>query len=320
MTSPRPRVLDRPVNPRRDHVLGPADAEVTLVEYGSYACKYCHAAHEVIGNVRDRLGGRMRYVFRHLPIRGELGTRTAELAEYAAAATGQFWPVHDELMRRGPDHDPSELDRIAELLQLPPRDANPQAAKEAAARVAEDTASAHRSGAAVTPTFFINGRRYEGPWDESALVEAMLGSLGHRVHAATLDFASWAPSTGLLLLVATVIAIALTNSSIGPAFTALWETPLGISFGDGSFSLSLLDWIDHGLLSVFFLVVGLEIKREFTVGRLATRRGGGPRPRGRGGAGTRHPTRRTARLRLNPSPGLTTSRGRRWAGRWGGGR
>lgn len=272
MTSTRPLALVPPVDPARDHILGRAAADITLVEYGSYACKYCHAAHEVVANVRDRLGDRMRYVFRHLPVRGELGTRTAELAEYAAATTGEFWRAHDELMRSGPDHEPSDLDRISDTLRLPARQANQAAWEGAAAHVVDDIASAHRSGALVTPTFFINGRRYEGPWDESALVEAMLGSLGHRVHSATLDFVRWAPSTGLLLLAATVLAVALTNSALGPAFTALWETRLGISLGVGSFTLTLVDWINHGLLSVFFLVVGLEIKREFTIGRLATRR------------------------------------------------
>jgi NhaA family Na+:H+ antiporter len=144
--------------------------------------------------------------------------------------------------------------------------------RAAAARVEADTASARRSGAHVTPTFFIDGKRYEGAWDEHALAEAMLGSLGHRLHAATLDFARWAPSTGLLLLVSTLLALGLTNSPLGRAFEAWWETRLGISLGGGTFALSLVDWINHGLLSIFFLVVGLEIKRELTVGRLASRR------------------------------------------------
>jgi NhaA family Na+:H+ antiporter len=60
--------LDRPVDDNFDHVLGPADAQVTLVEYGSYACPHCRAANEVIADIRDQFGDRMRYVFRHRPI------------------------------------------------------------------------------------------------------------------------------------------------------------------------------------------------------------------------------------------------------------
>jgi NhaA family Na+:H+ antiporter len=122
----------------------------------------------------------------------------------------------------------------------------------------------------ITPTFFINGRRYDGPWDESSLSDAMLGTLGHRVRSAALDFASWGPSAGLLLLLATVLAVALTNSPLGPAFATLWGEEIGFTFGAAGFHLSLLHWVNDGLLTVFFLVVGLEIKREFTVGHLAS--------------------------------------------------
>jgi NhaA family Na+:H+ antiporter len=124
----------------------------------------------------------------------------------------------------------------------------------------------------MTPTFFINGRRYEGPWEEGALAEAMLRSLGHRVQSAALEFVRWAPSTGLLLLLGTVVALVLSNSTIGPAFASFWRAPLGFQLGARSFLLPVIDWVNHGLLSAFFLVVGLEIKREFTVGRLASRR------------------------------------------------
>src|SRR3546814_10798336 len=89
----------------------------------------------------------------------------------------------------------------------------------------------------------------------------MLGSLGHRLHTATLDFVRWAPSAGLLLLLMTVLAVTLANMPVGPSFLALWKTPLEVRLGDGVFALSLLDWINQGLLTIFFLVVGLEIKR-----------------------------------------------------------
>ena len=124
----------------------------------------------------------------------------------------------------------------------------------------------------TTPSFFINGRRYDGAWDESSFRDAMLGSLGHRVRVAALDFAGWAPSAGLLLLLATVLAILLTNSPLGPGFEGFWHHEAGIVIGGFEFRLSLLHWVNDAALTVFFLVVGLEIKREFTVGHLASRR------------------------------------------------
>ena len=82
--APRPTRLDRAVDAARDHVLGPAEAEITLVEYGSYGCPYCREANGPIEEVRQRLGDRVRYVFRHRPITGsEIARRAAELVEHA---------------------------------------------------------------------------------------------------------------------------------------------------------------------------------------------------------------------------------------------
>jgi NhaA family Na+:H+ antiporter len=265
--------LDRPVDPLRDHILGNATADITLLEFGSYDCPYCHAAHEVIAELRDKLGDRMRYVFRHRPITGSAtATKAAELAEYASATTGRFWEVHDALMKRGPVFNDGDFEEVAREFELPPVEAREDARLNARNKVQADRQSAQRSGAQFTPTFFINNRRYEGAWDRSALSEAMLGSLGHRLHAATVDFLRWAPSAGFLLLLMSVIAIVLENSPVGDTFATIWEMPFSMALGGTGIGLPLRDWINHGLLTIFFLVVGLEIKREFTVGRLSTRR------------------------------------------------
>jgi NhaA family Na+:H+ antiporter len=272
MNQARPVRLDRPVDPGHDYVLGPEAAPMTLVEYGSYACPYCHAAHAVVTRLRDRFGDRMRYVFRYRPITGsDEAQRAAVLVEYVSRKTGEFWPLHDVLMQRGAAIEPAELDALAAEHPVPnaPAEALWQ---QAAARVRDDIESAQRSGALVSPTFFVNGRRYEGAWDEASLAEAMLGSLGHRLHAASVDFARWAPSTGLLLIAMTLLAVALANSGLAPAFESLWQRPLALRLGEAEFALPLRQWINDGLLAIFFLVVGLEIKRELTVGRLASAR------------------------------------------------
>ena len=262
------------VDPDRDHIVGGPRPDFTLVEYGSYACEYCHAAHEVIANLRERFGERLRYVYRHLPIEDRaMASQAAELAEYAAETENRFWDVHHALMQRDPHFDGQELQALATDLGIPSKDKWDKAArKKVHARVREQALSGLDSGARLTPTFFINGRRYEGAWDESALAEALVASPGRRVQTALIDFARWAPSTGVLLLLATLASLFVSNSSSGPAFTAFWQKPLGIQLGERGFALSVVDWVNYGLLTVFFLVVGLEIKREFTVGRLASRR------------------------------------------------
>jgi Na+:H+ antiporter, NhaA family len=201
--------------------------------------------------------------------------RAAELAEYAAQTTGRFWEVHEALMERGPAFSEGDFGQIAREFNLPPSDATREPAfKAAQARVREDAEGARASGARVTPTFFINGRRYAGTWDESSLADAMLGSLGHRIQAAAFEFVRWGPSSGLLLGLATLIALVLSNTPMGPAFLSWWATSFGFRWGGSAFALSLLDWVNHGLLTIFFIVVGLEIKRELAVGHLASFRSG----------------------------------------------
>ena len=266
--------LNRPVDGARDHCLGDDGADITLLEYGSYDCPYCRGAHEVVASLRDRFGERMRYVFRHRPITDDDVAREAAIfAEYAHETTGQYWEAHDALMKLGSTLAPEHFPATAAQLALPQRDGEgAEAWRRAQAKVEEDIESARSSGVRVAPTFFINGRRYEGAWDENALTEAVLGSLGHRLQAAALDFARWAPSTGVLLLLATVLALVLTNSPAGEEFDSFWRMPFGLLAGEAAFRMPLRDWINDGLLTIFFLVVGLEIKREFTVGRLASRR------------------------------------------------
>jgi NhaA family Na+:H+ antiporter len=257
-----------------DHILGPENAPITLVEYGSYACPHCRAANERITEVRNQLGDRLRYVFRHRPLIGsDIARSAAELAE-SAANHEQFWDAHVTLMTRSKTLSEEDLRAVADKLGLTRLDAETaqEIAAQARNRVDRDIDSALASGVRFTPTFFINGRRYDGPWDESSFTDAMLGSLGHRVRTAALSFASWAPSTGVLLLLATILAVALTNSGLGREFEAFWLTDFGFAFGSSGFRMSLLHWVNDALLTIFFLVVGLEIKREFTVGHLASRR------------------------------------------------
>ena len=270
-----PDPLSPPVDLARDHVLGPPDAEITLVEFGSYACPRCHVVHEIIEELRSRFGDRMRYVFRHLPIAGsDAAVPAAELAEYAAESNGRFWEVHEALMERGPVFADGDFEQIAIASGLSHDLGDAPTLAAAQARVRADVESARNSGVRVTPTFFINGRRYTGTWDESSLADAMLGSLGHRVQAAAFQFVRWGPASGLLLALATLVALVLSNSPVRSAFQNLWNTTVGLQAGSSSLALSVLDWVNHGLLTIFFVVVGLEIKREFTVGHLASVRSG----------------------------------------------
>jgi protein-disulfide isomerase len=167
--------LTMPVDEARDHVQGPADAAVTLVEYGDYECPYCGAAYPIVKEVQSRMGDRLRFVFRNFPIATSHphAEQAAEAAE-AAASQGPFWEMHDllyENQRRLRDED---LRAYAEKLGLDLGSFDKELAEHVhAARVREDFMSGVRSGVNGTPTFYINGARH----DDSYELETLLGAL-----------------------------------------------------------------------------------------------------------------------------------------------
>lgn len=164
----------------RDHVLGPATAPVTLVEYGDYECPYCGQAEVVIRELLDDFGDELRYVWRHLPL-NDVHTHAqlaAEAAE-AAAAQGEFWGMHDRLLATQDELTGRDLKRYAEELGLDlDRFVDDIHRHEHAERIADDVASADASGVAGTPTFFINGRRHQGAYDIDTLTRAVRAARG----------------------------------------------------------------------------------------------------------------------------------------------
>ena len=168
-------VLTVPVSEDRDHIQGPADAAVTLVEYGDFECPYCGGAYPIIKEVQARMGDRLRFVFRNFPISTSHphAEQAAEAAE-AAAGQGRFWQMHDllfENQRRLRDQD---LRAYAEQAGLDLQQFDTELAEHVhAARVREDFMSGVRSGVNGTPTFFINGVRYDGSYEVEALLAAL---------------------------------------------------------------------------------------------------------------------------------------------------
>jgi protein-disulfide isomerase len=158
-----------------DHRAGPDDAPVTLVEYGDFECPYCGRAHPIVLDVRKRMGQRLRFVFRHFPL-SEVhphAMHAAEAAE-AAAAQGKFWEMHDMLFENQRALEDSDLIRYAESLGLDAERVERELASSAhEKRVRENFRSGVRSGVNGTPTFFINGLRYDGAWDSDALLDAL---------------------------------------------------------------------------------------------------------------------------------------------------
>jgi protein-disulfide isomerase len=159
----------------RDHMLGPVDAPVTLVEYGDFECPHCGRAYPIVKQIQRRLGRRLRFVFRHFPLRESHphAEHAAEAAE-AAGAEGKFWEMHDRLFERQFALDDDYLIEYAGDLGLDSaRVRRELAAGTYAPRVREDFRSGVTSGVNGTPTFFINGLRYDESWELEPLVAAL---------------------------------------------------------------------------------------------------------------------------------------------------
>jgi glutaredoxin len=166
-----PLWLDRPVDPTRDHVRGPVDAPLTLVEFSDFECPFCARATGVDGALLERFGDELRYVFRHLPLDHvhPHAALAAEAAE-AAGAQGRFWEMHDLLFEHQDELELEDLVGYAGRLGLDVELFTRELEEGAhTARVREDIADAEASGARGTPTFFVGGRRHLGPWDVETL-------------------------------------------------------------------------------------------------------------------------------------------------------
>ena len=166
--------LTQPVS-ARDHAEGPADAPLTLVEYGDYQCPYCGAAYPVVKRLQKTLGKKLRFVFRNFPLTQlhPYALIAAEAAE-AAALQGKFWEMHDLLYEKQAFLEPEIIPAWAEKIGLNVEQlGNDIRQGIPEKRIREDRQSGIHSGVNGTPTFYINGTRYDGPADYDSLLEAL---------------------------------------------------------------------------------------------------------------------------------------------------
>jgi protein-disulfide isomerase len=168
-------ILTKPVDEERDHIQGPANAAVTLVQYGDYECPYCGQAYPIVKEVQARMGERLRFVFRNFPITTSHphAERAAEAAE-TAAAQGRFWEMHDLLYEKQKHLRDEDLHAYAEQLGLDVELFDKEMADQThVERIHEDFMSGVRSGVNGTPTFYVNGARHDDSWDTETLLKAL---------------------------------------------------------------------------------------------------------------------------------------------------
>ncbi|SMF03229.1 sodium/proton antiporter, NhaA family [Tistlia consotensis] len=270
--------LQRPVDPERDHLRGgTAPAGVTtIVLYGDYLCPYCRRLRIVLARLREALGGRLAYVYRHFPNEAaHPGATFLARAAEAAGRQGRFWEMHDWIYEQElPLAEPQaqvqdaarafglDLDRFRQDLE----------SEEAGRRVGSDLSEGRRNGVTGTPTLFLDGERYDGAWDFHSMLEALQLPMASRLGRSARAFANLPASGGLVLLLAAAAALLFANTALAPFYRAFIGLDVGIGPPGKLLSLNLAEWFSEGLLAVFFTLIGLEIRREVTSGELSSLR------------------------------------------------
>jgi NhaA family Na+:H+ antiporter len=263
---------DRRIDPTRIHVRGgnTTTGVVNVVSYSDFLCPYCRRFRTVLKRLRQAFGERLEYVFRHFPNeRVHPGANFAARAAEAAANQGRFWEMHDRLYDEQPPFGEARIREIAREIGLDmesfERDLDAADTRE---RIDADLSEARRIGVSGTPTIFIDGVRYDGAWDFYSIAHAFEQPVSERIRRSANAFASLPASGGFVLLIAAALALLCANTPLAGYYHALINSTFGIGPPGSLLSLSIGDWCSEGLLALFFLLVGLEIRRELVAGSL----------------------------------------------------
>src|SRR5262249_19913457 len=219
--------LDRPIDPSRDHVRGGGTPDVIrVVAYADLLCPYCQRLRHVLLRVREALGDRLVYAFRHFPNeRAHPGAEHIARATEAAGKQGRFWEVHDWIYDRRPPIAEKDLFEFVQSLGLDMARFRADLESDATrGRVDEDLADGRRNGVTGTPTLFVDGIRYDGAWDFYSILEALERPVAAQLQRSARVFASLPASGGLILLIAAAAALLCANSPLAPYYRLFIES------------------------------------------------------------------------------------------------
>jgi protein-disulfide isomerase len=156
-----------------DHIQGNSSAQIELVEYGDYQCPHCGRAYPIIKSIQSELGDALKFVFRNFPLQEiHPNALNAAVAAEAAGAQEKYWEMHDIIFENQSHLDDASLVKFADKLGVDVEKFEEDFEKpEFLEKVESDFESGVRSGVNGTPSFFINGQKYEGSWEKTALLQ-----------------------------------------------------------------------------------------------------------------------------------------------------
>lgn len=244
---------------------------VVFIDYAAYTVRRMHEIVDRSAEKFRKLSVTLAYRFVTPEDPHHMATLAARAA-IAAGRQGSFPEMHNALLESDGQYSHASLQAIARRLHLDvARFSEEMFAPETEQKLMADRASAQASAETVfTPMLFINGKHYIDSWDDAAIYEAVRGSVGSRLTLASYQFINWAASASLVLLLATCAAFAVVNLGGTSWYRDVQESVLSVSIGSWfQMGLSFEHLVNDGLMALFFLVVGIEIKREFISGELA---------------------------------------------------
>ena len=244
---------------------------IHVVSYTDFLCPYRRRFRTVLKRLRQAFGERIAYTLRHFPIeRIHPGATFAARLVEAAGRQGLFWQMHDRLFDTEPPFSEAEMLAMArevgaDMEQLARDLEDPATIGD----VEADIAHGRSSGVSGTPTIFVDGVLYDGAWDFYSLADAFEQPVSERIRRSAQAFASLPASGGFALLIASALALICANTPLAGYYHAFIGSHFGIGLDNSPLSLTIGDWFSEGLLAFFFLLVGLEIRREMTAGALS---------------------------------------------------
>lgn len=267
-------ILTKPFDPSRDIILGDANAQARtkLVWFVDFTGVPTRRVRDLLIRTASRFGSEnAAMAIRFLPGGGaDLGAEIAARAAIAAHNQGRFFEMYKALFSRPPRYSEALVVALAESLEFDldqfRQDLHSDDTNQ---RLRDDRQAAEHAEIQHMPALFIDGREYDGAWDETSIIEAIEKPMGVRLKLASSEFFHWAASAGMVLVLATLAALVVVNIGWHDSYEHLRETIVSFSFGDAIFGLSVETWINDGLMALFFLLVGIEIKREMVDGELS---------------------------------------------------
>lgn len=260
------------IDPSRDYISGDPNSQNFLLLYGDYTCNYTRRSQKLNLDISQSKLPNTAFVYRQCPSKSrEQASVTASKFALAAGLQNKFWEAHERLFQIDSKMSEESLDALAVELEIDQKRLKTDMNSEMISKhLNDDLTSALIHEIKNTPTLLINGNKYEGAWDELSIIEEIKRPLGIKLRDARESFFHWAAAAGFVLMLATIAALIFVNFGFKETYDHWRETQLGFSFGDSKFSLSIESWVNDGLMAIFFLIVGIEIKREILYGELSS--------------------------------------------------